>query len=121
MWSSRWAKKMVSGWLGRILPRAGRSLVLDTAALGTARALRGKARKTTVFGTDKTMPLAAKQMKVKCIKGWSGACLEKARGRFDLIYLDYCGTVDGTWGGSSRSTWTGYLSNRSGKRRRRPC
>ena len=41
------------------------------------------------------MPLAAKQMKVKCIPGWSGACLEKARGRFDLIYLDYCGTVDG--------------------------
>ena len=58
MWSSRWAKKMVNGWLGRILPRAGRSLVLDTAALGTARALRAKARKTTVFGTDKTMPLA---------------------------------------------------------------
>lgn len=92
MWTRRWAKKMVNGWLGRILPRGGRALVLDTAELGTARALKGK---TTVFGIDKDMPLAAKRFKVRCIPGWSGACLEEAKGKWDLIFLDYCGTVDG--------------------------
>lgn len=76
----------------------GNVLVLDTSALGTSRAMAktiGK-RHITVFGVDKQLAKKSKRFGIKCVPGWSGDVLEKlGKQKFDIIYLDYCGTPDG--------------------------
>jgi len=90
------SKKVVNGYVASIA--RGKTLVLDTSALGTSRALAktvGKSN-TTVFGIDPNLEKESKRFGIKCVKGWSGDVLETlGKIKYDLIYLDYCGTPDG--------------------------
>lgn len=53
-------------------------------------------RHITVFGVDKQLAKKSKRFGIKCVPGWSGDVLEKlGKQKFDIIYLDYCGTPDG--------------------------
>jgi len=75
------------------------ALVLDTNALGSARSLAHVLSKKniTVFGIDKNIERNCRKFGVLCEKGWSGDVLKKLKKkRFGLIYLDYCGTPDGS-------------------------
>lgn len=91
------SKKVVNGYVASIT--RGMALVLDTSALGTSRALAktvGK-KNIVVFGIDPKLEKESKKFGIKCVKGWSGDVLETlGKKKFDLIYLDYCGTPDGS-------------------------
>lgn len=90
------SKRIVNQYLAYLA--RGNVLVLDTSALGTSRAMAktiGK-NKVTVFGVDKQLANKSKRFGIKCVPGWSGDVLEKlGKQKFDIIYLDYCGTPDG--------------------------
>lgn len=76
----------------------GNVLVLDTSALGTSRAMAKTIGKkyVTAFGVDKRLEKKCKTFGIKCVPGWSGDVLKKlGTQKFDIIYLDYCGTPDG--------------------------
>ena len=91
------SKRVVNRYI-RTLTRSN-ALVLDTNALGSARSLAKSLSKKniTVFGIDTNIVENCRKFKVLCEKGWSGDVLKRLKKkRFGLIYLDYCGTPDGS-------------------------
>lgn len=91
------SKRVVNSYLASIAQHD--ILVLDTAALGSARQMaKVSAKKNiTVFGIDQNLESNCRRFGVNCEMGWSGDVLQKLKKRrFGLIYLDYCGTPDGT-------------------------
>jgi hypothetical protein len=91
------SKKVVNNYLGSIV--RGKSLVLDTRELGTSKALakNNKKKNITVFGIDPQLAKKCKRFGVACVPGWSGDVLDRLKKqKYDFIYLDYCGTPDGS-------------------------
>ena len=90
------SKKVVNSYVAFIT--RGKTLVLDTSALGTSRAVAKTLGKSniTAFGIDPDLERESKRFGIKCVKGWSGDVLKTlGKKTYDLIYLDYCGTPDG--------------------------
>lgn len=91
------SKRVVNSYLAHLA--RGNVLVLDTSALGTSRAMANTIGKQniTVFGVDDQLAQESKAFGIECVPGWSGDVLAKvSERRFDVIYLDYCGTPDGS-------------------------
>ena len=79
-----------------------RVLVIDTCRLGSSRCLLQVVGRRNVYvcGNERGLAAAAKRVGIPHVyEGWSGAALRrwsKLRGKFHLIFLDYCGTPDRT-------------------------
>ena len=91
---------MLNGYLAYLMADTTHdALVLDSEHMGTSTALAGVMTPTRIvaFGTDAGIPKAAQQIGVCAICGWSGKILHQLRDNtFSLIYLDYCGTHEGS-------------------------
>lgn len=93
-------KRIVNQYLRSLVQRKHRVLVIDTKHLGSSKCLMKVVRRSHVHvcGTDVGLASAARRIGIQhVVEGWSGEALRKWKNvKFDLIFLDYCGTPDGT-------------------------
>ena len=93
-------KRVVNHYLRSLVKKKHRVLVIDTKHLGSSKCLVKVVRRNNVYvcGTDEGLASAARRIGIQNVaEGWSGEALDKWKNvKFDLIFLDYCGTPDGT-------------------------
>ena len=93
-------KRVVNAFVTSLVRPGERVFVIDDRRLGSSRSvLTVVGRKNVhVCGTDVGLESAAKRLGIQhAVEGWSGKVLKKWRAlKFSLIFLDYCGTPDGT-------------------------
>lgn len=95
-------KRVVNNYLRGLVEARQRVLVIDTCRLGSSRCLLQVVGRRNVYvcGNERGLAAAAKRVGIPhAYEGWSGAALRrwsKLRGKFHLIFLDYCGTPDRT-------------------------
>jgi len=93
-------KRVVNAYLRSLVgKKEQRVLVIDTRALGSSKCLLKTVGKKNVYvcGTDTGLATAARRIGIRhVVEGWSAEALNKwSKLKFDLVFLDYCGTPDG--------------------------